>query len=173
MINVIISNAIRFFIFGLLQVLIIRNINFGTYFVPLLHLIIILLLPLKIPKIPVLFICFILGLILDIFYDQQGLHSAALVFMGFMRPLMLSAVAPREGYDDFMKPTTQSMGLAWFVTYSGILIFLHHLFFFFSEIFRFDEFGSTLLRVFCSTISTFVLVLVFQYLFYRHEKSTA
>ncbi len=28
---------------------------------PLLHLIIILLLPLKLPKIPVLFICFILG----------------------------------------------------------------------------------------------------------------
>lgn len=173
MISLVLSNILRFVVFTLLQVLIIRYINFGTYFIPMLHVIIILLLPLQLSRVPVLFICFVLGLILDAFYDQQGLHSAALVFMGFLRPFILKMLAPREGYDDLMRPTVQSMGLGWFATCSGILIFAHHFFFFFAEMFRFNEFWSTMLRAFCSSIATFVLVLIFQYLFYRNEKLAA
>jgi rod shape-determining protein MreD len=173
MVGLITSNILRFLVFTLLQVLIIQNINLGTFFIPMLHLIIILLLPFQLTRVPVLFICFVLGLILDAFYNQQGIHSAAMVFMGFLRPFVLKALAPREGYGDFMKPTVHSMGLAWFATYSGILIFGHHLFFFYMELFRFNEFWSTMLRVICSSVSTFVLILIFQYLFYRNDKIVA
>ncbi|MBC7863102.1 MAG: Rod shape-determining protein MreD [Bacteroidia bacterium] len=171
MIRVVFSNINRFIIFTLLQVLIIQNINFGTYFVPMAQVIIILLLPLQLERVWVLLICFFVGLTLDPFYNQQGLHSAAMVFLGFLRPFVLKAIAPREGYEDFMKPTVQSMGIAWFATYSGLLIFGHHLFFFYLEIFRFNEFWSTMLRVLCSSVATFVLILILQYLFYRNEKT--
>lgn len=173
MISDIISNSLRFIIFTLLQVLIIQHINLGTYFIPMVHVLIILLLPIQLGRVPVLFICFTLGLIIDAFYNQQGLHSASMVFLGFLRPIVLSALAPREGYEDFMKPTVQSMGFGWFATYAGLLIFGHHLFFFYAEIFGFNEFWSTMLRVICSTVATFVLILIFQYLFYRNEKVTA
>jgi hypothetical protein len=137
----------------------------------MIHVIIILLLPIQLSKVAVIFISFVLGLILDAFYNQQGVHSASMVLLGFLRPIVLNLLAPREGYEDFMKPTVQSLGFGWFATYSGLLILGHHLFFFYIEIFGFSEFWSTMLRTICSTLATFILILIFQYLFYRPEKS--
>lgn len=171
--QVLINNILRFVIFTLLQVSIIQYINFGNWFIPLLYIISILMLPFETPRVVVLLICFAQGLIIDIFYNQQGLHSGATVLLGFLRPYVLKLLAPREGYDNLVKPTVHYMGSAWFFTYSGFLILCHHLFYFYLEMFRFTEFFQTLARAFMSSIATLVLVFIFQFLFYRHEKNIA
>jgi hypothetical protein len=173
MIQVVINNVLRFLIFTFLQVGIIQYINFGTYIIPLLYVLPILMLPFETPRIAVLIICFVQGVIIDDFYNQQGLHSAATVFLGFLRPFVLKLLSPREGYDNLVKPTVHYMGPAWFFTYAGFLILCHHLVYFYLEIFRFSEFFPTLLRVILSSIGTLVFVLIFQFLFYRNEKNIA
>ncbi|MEZ4737811.1 MAG: hypothetical protein R2818_00225 [Flavobacteriales bacterium] len=35
------------------------------------------------------------------------------------------------------------MGIAWYLTYTGLLLLLHHLWLFFVEVHRFDSFFST------------------------------
>lgn len=170
MINEIIKNTIRFILLVLLQVLIVQNIHLGPYIILFPYILFILLLPFETPKLVVMLLAFFTGLIIDMFYDTAGIHAAVCTLVGFSRYYVLKLLSPREGYDPGLSPTIQSMGPVWFITYSAVIIFIHHLFFFYLEIFRFSEFFSTLLRVFLSTIGTFTFVYVIQFLFYRTYK---
>lgn len=170
MINEVVRNSIRFVLLVLLQVLIVQNIHLGAYVILFPYILFILLLPFETPKLLVMLIAFFTGLVIDMFYDTAGIHAAVCTLIGYSRHYVLKVLAPREGYDAGQSPTIQSMGAVWFITYSATIIFIHHLFFFYLEIFRFSEFFTTLLRVFLSTIGTFVFVYVIQFLFYRAAK---
>lgn len=170
MISEILKNAGRFAVLLLLQVLIVKNINLGRYFIFFPYVLFILLLPFHTNRTIVLLLAFIYGLTIDLFYDTQGMHASACVFMAFCRGFVLKLLAPREGYEESNKPTLSYMGLAWFTSYALSLIFLHHLLLFYLEVFSFSEFFRTFLRVICSTIATFVFVYMLQFLFYRSNK---
>jgi cell shape-determining protein MreD len=152
-------------------VLIVQNIRLGSYIILLPYILFVLLLPFETPKLVVLFASFFIGLTIDMFYDTAGMHAAACTMIGFARYYVLKLLSPREGYDPGLIPTVDSMGPVWFLTYAGLMIFIHHLFFFYLEIFRFDEFFRTLLRVILSTIGTFVFIYVVQFLFYKKTRN--
>lgn len=171
MINSVIKNSIRFVLLVLLQVLIVQNIRLGSYIILFPYLLFILLLPFETPKLVVLLCAFIIGLTIDMFYDTAGIHSAACTLIGFIRYYILKILSPREGYDPGLIPNVDSMGSLWFITYAGLIIFIHHLFFFYLEIFRFNEFFRTLLRVILSTIGTFSFVYIVQFLFYKTDRN--
>jgi len=170
-INDIIKNSVRFLILILLQVLIVQNIRLGSYIILLPYVLFILLLPFETPKLWVLLIAFVTGITIDMFYDTAGIHAAACTIIGYLRYYILKLLSPREGYEIGLKPTIDSMGSIWFITYAFIIIFFHHLFFFYIEIFRFNEFFKTLLRVILSSIGTFIFVCIIQFLFYKSDKS--
>ena len=166
MTNRAITNTLRFFVLVLLQVLIVRNINFGTYFIMLPYALFIISLPFETPRLLILALSFILGTSIDIFYSTPGLHATACTTMGFARYYILKYISPREGYDVVVQPTIEDMGLEWFIKYAGVLILIHHVVFFYFEVFSVDEFFRTLLRVILSSIGTFLLVYIIQFLFY-------
>lgn len=171
MINNIIKISIRFILLVLLQVLIVQNIRLGSYIILFPYILFILLLPFETPKLGVLALAFFTGLTIDMFYDTAGMHAAACTLIGFSRYYILKLLSPREGYDPGFTPNVDSMGPVWFITYSSLIIFMHHLFFFYLEIFRFDEFFRTLLRVILSTIGTFCFVYIVQFLFYKTDRN--
>ena len=169
-----ISNALtfslRFIILVLLQVLVLNNIQLSGYINPYLYVLFILMLPFEIPRSVVLVLCFVLGLVIDMFGNTIGMHASACVFLGFCRPFVTLYNAPRGGYEFGASPTIKDLGLGWYLTYSGILVFLHHLFLFFIEVFRFSDFMSTISRVFVSSFFTLLLVVLCQYLIYGKGK---
>ena len=171
MINNIIKISIHFILLVLLQVLIVQNIRLGSYIILFPYVIYILLLPFETPKFTVLALSFFIGLVIDIFYDTTGMHAAACTLIGFVRYYILKLLSPREGYDTGLIPNIDSMGSLWFITYSAIIIFIHHLFLFYLEIFRFSEFFTTLLRVLLSTIGTFCFVYIVHFLFYKTDRN--
>ena len=123
-------------------------------------------LPFETPRLLILALSFILGTSIDIFYSTPGLHATACTTMGFARYYILKYISPREGYDVVVQPTIEDMGLEWFIKYAGVLILIHHVVFFYFEVFSVDEFFRTLLRVILSSIGTFLLVYIIQFLFY-------
>jgi len=155
----------------LLQVFIVKNINLGRYFIFFPYVLFVLLLPFNTPKPLTLILAFILGLCIDMFYDTQGMHAAACITMAFVRSFVLELFAPREGYDEQLKPTISYMGVGWFSSYALILIFTHHLVLFYIEAFTFTEFFRTMLRVLGSTVATFGFIYLMQFLFYRPNKN--
>lgn len=170
MISDVIKNSIRFIILILLQVLIVQNMRMGSYIILFPYILFILLLPFETPKLVVLVCAFFTGLVIDMFYDTAGMHAAVCTLIGFLRYYILKLIAPREGYDAGLNPTIDSMGSTWFITYALSIIFIHHMFFFYMEIFRFSEFFKTLLRVMLSSMGTFIFVYIIQFLFYKSGK---
>jgi rod shape-determining protein MreD len=159
----ILKNVIRFFTLILLQVIIVKNIELGQFINPFVYVLFIIVLPFKTPNWLMLILSFLLGITLDMFYDTGGIHAAACVLMGYSRASVLKLFSPREGYESGTEPTIKYLGFPWFISYSSILIFIHHFALFFLEIFRLNEIGFTLIKILCSTISTLLLVILIQY----------
>ncbi|MBL7932985.1 MAG: rod shape-determining protein MreD [Bacteroidia bacterium] len=164
------KNIARFILLVLLQVLIIQNINLTGYMILLPYVLFVLILPFETNKLVVLFSSFLLGVCIDYFYDSSGLHASACTIMGFARYYVLKYIAPRDGYDVGVKPTIEDMGLEWYLRYAGTLVFTHHFFLFYMEIFRFSEFFHTLLRVILSSIGTLILIYLIQFLFFTSRR---
>lgn len=170
MTNTIIRNIIRFIVLVLVQVLIVQNIELGRFINPFVYVLFILMLPFETPKWLLLVASFFLGITIDLFYDTSGMHAAACVLMGYIRPGVLKLFSPRDGYEFGTQPSIQYLGIPWFLSYAGILVVVHHLVLFYIEIFRFSEFFSTFFRVIVSSIFTMLLVVISQYLFQRKKE---
>lgn len=170
MLNEVIRNIIRFILLVGVQVLIINNIELGRFINPFLYVLFIIILPFETPKWLVLLSAFLIGVTMDMFSDTGGMHAAACVFMGYIRPGVLKLFSPRDGYEFGTQPTVQYLGVPWFLSYAGILVVSHHLILFYIEVFRFSEFFSTFFRVLVSSFFTLFLVIVTQYLFYRKKQ---
>lgn len=167
MIRIVLRNIFRFFVLILIQVLLMDNVMLNGYLNPYIYVLFILLLPFETPKWLSLIIGFLLGLSIDLFSNTLGMHTAATVFMAFMRPWVLGILAPRDGYEPESFPRIHYYGLSWFAGYALILIFLHHLVLFYIEVFHFQYFFSTFLRVILSTILTTSTVVISQYFIFR------
>lgn len=170
MLNEILKNIYRYAILVGVQVLIINNIELGRFINPFIYVLFIIGLPFETPKWLLLLSAFIIGITVDMFNDTAGMHAAACVFMAYLRPTVLKLFSPRDGYEFGAQPTIQYLGVPWFLSYSAILILLHHLALFYIEVFRFSEFFSTFFRVIISSAFTILLVVVSQYLFHRKKE---
>ena len=167
MIESLLKYVLMFFVLVLFQVLILNNIQFGGYMNPYLYVLFILLLPFETPVWLQLILGFLLGIIIDMFARTLGMHTSATVFMAFMRPFVLNYFAPRDGYESGSFPRLFYFGFNLFLKYALILVFLHHCFLFYIEIFRLSEFFLTLLRVMASTLLTMVFIMLSQYVVFR------
>jgi len=156
-----------FILLILFQGLILNNIELGGYIVPFLYVLFILGLPFETPNWMVLIFGFILGIAIDSFSSTLGMHTSAAVFMAFCRAYLLKIVEPRGGYEFNTKPTVQSMGIMWYLLYASILVFLHHIFLFYVESFKFTQFFYTFGRAIASTFFTMVLVVIVQLFNYK------
>lgn len=160
-------NIIRFVFLVLLQVFILNNINFRGYLDPYLYVLFILILPFSTPGWLLLVSSFLIGFFVDLFSQSMGMNAAASVFMAFMRPTVLKLLSAGREYEDDMRPGISDLGFRWFLSYSLILIFLHHLVLFLMESFGFHNFPATLYRITINTLFTTILVILSQYLFFR------
>jgi rod shape-determining protein MreD len=167
MINHIARNAGRFIILILFQVLVLNNIQFSGFVNPFMYVLFILLLPFETPRWVLLVSGFLLGLSVDIFSNTLGLHASATLFMAFLRPYVLRVISPRDGYETGTYPRVFYYGITWFLNYAIILVFAHHLFLFYLEVFRFSEFFRTLLRVILSSSFSILFIVLSQYIVFR------
>lgn len=163
MINKILRFGLIFILLILLQVLLFNNIQFSGYINPYIYIMFILLLPVEIPGWALLIISFFTGLIIDFFAGAYGMHTAATVLAGFVRPYVLRVLSPRDGYESGIGPSMVAYGVRWFLIYTLVIVLVHHTLLFYLEVFRFTDFFRTLLRVFLSSLFsvTFILLLEF------------
>jgi len=162
------KNIILFVFLVIFQILILNNIQVSNLgLTPYMYVLFIVLLPFETPLWLTLIIAFFLGIVIDIFEDSPGVHSSATIFMAFVRPIALNVLLPRDGYEPGTLPRIHFMGVSWFVKYSIILVFFHHLFYFFIDKFSFSEIYITLFEVFITTIFSSIFVILSQYFIFR------
>ena len=163
--NTIFTNALRFIGLLFLQVIVLKNISFGGQYVSvMLYPVFILLLPIRIPHALLVFLGFLMGIGLDLFYDSLGVHASASVFTAFLRPYVLAALEPRGGYGVNHSPTKFRFGFNFFFSYSSILMFAHLLVYFSMEIFTPVYIGEIFLRTVFSFLISMIFVIIYQFL---------
>lgn len=153
----------------LIQVIILNNVQYSSFVNPFLYILFVLWLPIEMNKALVMLLAFLIGLSVDVFSDTMGMHASASVFLAFIRPFVLSILAPRDGYEANQKPSLNQFGMQWFLIYAGFCTFLHHLFLFIVEVFTFSDFMNTIGRVLASSVFTLLLIMIIQYFHYNAE----
>ncbi|HKL67407.1 MAG TPA: hypothetical protein VJ877_05900 [Bacteroidales bacterium] len=167
MLNDILKYTGLFIVLLAIQVLLMNNIQFSGYVNPYVYILFILLLPFEISSWLVLLLSFATGLVIDVSSGTLGLHTAATVFAGFSRPWVLKLIAPHDGYETGDLPGIKTYGFRWFISYIIIITLLHHFALFYLEVFRFDYFFRTLLRVISSSGFTVLFIIIIQALIVR------
>ena len=170
MTKVIALNIVRFILLVLIQGLVLDHIQFSGYINPYLYVLFILLLPFDTPKWILLATAFLIGISIDMFSNTPGMHAAACVLIAFIRPNLLALITQREEIESRDEPSLKKLGIIRFTMYATLLVFIHHAFMFYIEVYRIQEFFSTLLRVFLSTIFTVLLMIVTLYLFKKSDR---
>jgi len=168
MINSILRFSLIFILLILLQVLLFNNIQFSGYVNPYVYIMFILLLPMEIPSWLLLILSFATGLTIDLFSGSPGMHSSATVLAGFIRPYVLRIISPRDGYEPNSDPSMVTYGFTWFLTYTFLIVLVHHTALFYLEVFRFADFFRTMLRVILSTLFSVTFILLIE--LYRRGK---
>ncbi len=167
MIKVLPRNILRFALVVLIQVLIFNNIELGGYLNPYIYILFIILLPFETPGWAILLLGFLLGFSVDVFSETLGMHTAATTFMAYMRPLALSLVSPRDGYEAGSFPRVHYYGMWWFLQYALILVFAHHTVLFLTELFKVQDLFHVLVRIVLSTFLSLSIICISQYFVFR------
>ena len=164
MIKPILVNIFRFVFLVLLQVFFLPNLSIYHLAVPFLYVLFIILLPVDISSFMLFILSFLMGFTVDAFSNTLGLNTSACVFMAFCRISILKVMIPK-GNEFLPEPSIKNFGFNWFLTYSAILVVLHHLFLFNVEYFRLSEFFATSMKAIISSVYTLILIILSQYLF--------
>lgn len=166
MIRIISKYAVMFISLVLIQVLIFNQVQFSGFFNPYIYVLFVILLPLSAPRYLILISAFLLGLVIDIFSNSLGVHSAATVFVAYIRPLVIRLISNRED-DRSDYPGLNQNKLSWFINYVFIMVFLHHAILFYLEVYTFANFFNTLYRVILSSLFSIIVIVLSQFLVFR------
>lgn len=162
--------SISFFLFFIFQVILFKKLVMFNSAFCFIYVAFILLLPIETNPLVLMLTAFGLGLLIDIFYDHQGMHAAATVAIAYVRNYWLNAITPQGGYDAGAIPTLANNGFTWFLTYTIPLITLHHMILFFIDAGGFSLIGITLIKSLSSVLFTVMVLLLHQYVFYQRTR---
>ncbi|WP_448520476.1 Rod shape-determining protein MreD [Rhodoflexus sp.] len=162
------ATFVRFAVYVLLQVAFFKDVVLFDQALCFIYLVPLLLLPFDTKPWQLMLQAFLLGFLVDVFYTTGGLHTAACTLIAFLRPYLLNLIVPSGGYDTSAQPLLSVMGTRWFLTYSSLMVAIHHLALFLIEAFRLSAITHVLLTTLFSSIFTVVVITVFQILFHRN-----
>lgn len=165
-----IGQVVSFFLYLALQVMLMKNVVlFNTAFC-FIYIAYLLLLPNDINPLILMSIGFVMGFVVDIFYDSLGMHASACVLIMYVRNYWLNLNTPQGGYDSNAAPTLSMNGIQWFTVYALPLVFIHHAVLFFIEAGGFGIFWFTLWKTIASTMLTTLVTLIIQLLFAERRR---
>ena len=146
-----------------LQVLLLDNLHWLGLVHPFIYLWAILLMPIELPRWAQMFIGAAIGMVMDLFTHAPGIHMAGCVMIAYLRPLLVARyVQDIERMKGAI--TLQSIGPANYMQMLAVLVVVHHLIIFLLEAFTFSNFGYTLLPIILSSLFSYALILMLEYL---------
>ena len=171
--STILANVWRFIILVLLQVLILKAVVFNTgiwaYLQVIIYPLFIILLPLRTPPTLVVFLGFVCGMLVDLFYSSIGIHAAATVFIAYFRAYILAILEPRGGYNVNFSPTAKRFGFPWFLRYAAIMLGFHLFVYFSIKAFTFYYILQIILNTLFTFLVSFLFILFYQFIFDPQE----
>jgi len=154
--------ALLFIVLVLCQVVVFNHICLFGVAIPLVFVYFLIKLPVTLGINWVMTVAFLMGLTVDIFSNTQGMNALACTIVSVLRLPALRLYVPRQ--DDLAnpEPSVRSLGASVFMKYAISVVTLYCALFFMIEAFTFFDALQLLLRIVCSSILTFVIILAFE-----------
>jgi rod shape-determining protein MreD len=170
--STLLRNIIRLILFILLQVFVLNQIPpLHQYITPYIYFLFILWLPFSLSRSGLLVVSFITGICLDFFTKTPGLHAAACVLIGYLRPFLINLLMPQQGVEfNYREPSVASLGFTQYITYVSVLTLFHHGLLFTIQAFQFGNIFYLILKTLGSTVISLLLVTIIEIIFIRKQK---
>jgi len=166
----VVPNISRFIVLLFVQVLLLNQIEIGFGIQLMVYPLFIFLLPMKMNRIALLFLAFIFGLFIDAFSNTYGLHTSAILLFAFLKPMIFNLFYNQDDFDPNIEMNVLNMGTIWYIKVFGTLLFIHHFWFFFIEMFQLNKIGFVFQKTLLSLPLSFLISILLQYLFVKKHK---
>lgn len=141
------------------QVIVFNNICLFGVAVPFVFIYFIVRLPITMPVNAMLTLAFLSGLTVDIFANTQGMNALACTVLAMSRSGILHLYFPREDELSDPRPTIATLGVVTYCKYLFSMVFVYCMLIFLIEACTVFDIIRFVLKVVCSTLLTFVLLL--------------
>lgn len=158
-------------LYTFLQVFIVRNLVFFDVAFCFVYISVILFLPNNTPTSILLLVAFLIGIVIDMFYNTAGMHASAAVLIAYLRGYILKVLFPTKGLDTEQVISLNGMGTERFIRYIIILTFIHHFYLFFLEAGTISLFLNTSLKVIASVLYSTIVIFLFHIYFKSLQNS--
>lgn len=140
------------------QALFLNNINFLEFLNPFIYIYIIIYFPIKNNRPVFILAAFIYGLLMDLFSDTHGIHSASTLCIAYFRPYLLKLFFGMAYEHQVVK--FNSLELKQNIFYLFSMVIIHHIILFSLEVFDLSKINLIFQNVISNSIFTFLSVFI-------------
>lgn len=156
----------RYILVMLLQVLLFDQLQLWGACHPYIYLLCLLMMPITLPPIADMLIGGIIGLIMDMFCNSLGVHTASCILIMFLRPYLLGVILnDKDRLNE--QVSLRSIGMEAFIKYVVIMVVVHHLTVFSLAAWSWYHIGFVLLETVVSSVITIFVIIGYNILKYR------
>lgn len=147
-----------------LQVFLFRDAALLGYAYIFIHIGIVLLMPTEINPIVSMLIAFLIGFLVDMFYDTIGMHASACVLIAFLRPQIVSLFSVQGELNNMQEFNVESGGVLWFFQLALTSSFIYCMLLFILESTSLSIFFYSIVKIIASSLTTASLLTMYSYL---------
>jgi len=156
----------RYILVMLLQVLLFDQLQLWGACHPYIYLLCLLMMPITLPPIADMLIGAGIGLVMDMFCNSLGVHTASCILIMFIRPYLLGVILnDKDRLNE--QVSLRSIGMEAFIKYVVILVLVHHLTVFSLAAWSWYHIGFVLLETLVSSAITIFVIIGYNILKYR------
>ena len=150
----------------ILQVLLFDQLQLLGVCHPYIYVLCLLMMPITLSHSADMIIGAVVGLIMDIFCNSMGIHTAACIFIMFIRPYLIGAIVnDKDRLNEQI--SLRSLGMEALLRYVVILVVIHHLIVFLLAAWNWAHIGFVLVETLVSSLVTFSIIIGYNSLRYR------
>lgn len=156
----------RYIVVMILQVLLFDQLQLLGVCHPYIYILCLLMMPITLSHSADMIIGAVVGLIMDIFCNSLGVHTAACIFIMFIRPYLIGAIVnDKDRLNEQI--SLRSLGMEALLRYVVILVVIHHLIVFLLAAWNWAHIGFVLVETLVSSLVTISIIIGYNSLRYR------
>lgn len=156
----------RYILVMILQVLLFDQLQLWGVCHPYIYIICLLMMPITLPHNAEMVIGAVVGLIMDVFCNSLGIHTASCILLMFIRPYLIGAVVnDKDRLNEQI--SLRSIGMEALIKYVAIMVVVHHLTVFMLAAWSWHHLGFVLLETVVSSAITILVIIAYNLLKYR------
>ena len=147
----------RYIIVMVLQVLLFNQLQLWGLCHPYIYILCLLMMPITLPHSVDMLIGAAVGLVMDVFCNSLGIHTAACILLMFIRPYLLGGILnDKDRLNEQI--SLQATGMEAFLKYIVTLVLIHHLTVFMLAAWSLTHIGFVLAETLVSSLITILII---------------